>query len=286
MAKSLTEDRLLEPKPFIKYAGGKSQLLPELEKHIPKTIGRYYEPFVGGGAFFYCLCAKQPTDKPLEAAMGDSNEELILTYKAVCDKPADLIRTLSKYAGRYAVEGEKFYYEARGYNTSGMLKTERAARFIFLNRTCFNGLYRVNKKGEFNVPHGKYKNPTICDEVTLLTASDALAHTEIWHGDFERTVSTAMRGDFVYFDPPYWPASESADFVSYTKDGFGSADHERLRDCALRLKKKGVHVLLSNADVSAVRKLYKGFDMRRVEAKRNINSKGGKRGAVGELLIW
>jgi DNA adenine methylase len=181
---------------------------------------------------------------------------------------------------------EKAFYSARARKIDTAGDEEVAAWLIYLNRTCFNGLYRVNSKtGVFNVPFGRYTNPTICDAEGLRAASHALRKTKVLHADFERVVKSAEAGDLVYCDPPYVPASASSDFTRYTKDGFGPKDQERLRDCALRLKKLGVHVILSNADVPFVRKLYKGFNIRAVKAVRAINSKGGSRGAVGEVII-
>jgi len=269
--------------PFFKAVGGKRQLLPELRKHVPAKFGRYFEPFVGGGALFFDLAPKR-------AALNDANPHMIAAYMALRDRPLSLITMLSAMAKAYAVDGEAYYYDIRtAMNSFGAPERSFAAeRFLFLNRTCFNGLWRVNSKGLFNVPHGKYTNPTICPTGTLLAASTALQGVRLTCGEFDNPGSyTITRGDFWYADPPYWPVSATADFTSYTKGGFGPADQERLRDLALKLKKKGVVVLLSNADVEPVRKLYaKGFELRRVEARRNINSAGKKRGAVGELLIW
>ena len=267
--------------PLIKTVGGKRQLLPEIRKHVPDKFGHYFEPFVGGGAVFFDLYAAGRLKK--ESYLGDANGELITAYRAVRDNTEVTIEFLGNYARRHS---EALFYETRGRPALPVDRPAVAARMIYLNRTCFNGLYRVNKKGLFNVPFGRYANPTICDEANLRACAQALQTAKLSAGDFQELAMKARRGDFCYFDPPYAPVSATSDFTSYTKDGFGLEDQKRLVEVAYRLKRTGVHVLLSNADLPLVRKLYKGFEMRRVEARRNVNSKGGKRGAVGELLIW
>lgn len=270
------------PKPFVKWAGGKRQLLPELLKRVPPKFGRYFEPFVGGGALFFTLAAQGG----IEAALGDANVALMRTYRAVRDDVERVILLLREHK---LAHSEEHYYTQRvlGFNNDDGAE----ARFIYLNRTGFNGLYRVNRLGRFNVPYGRYTNPTICDADNLRACSRALRGVRLAEGsDFEwigwsDTFGAAKR-DFVYFDPPYWPASGTADFTAYTADGFGPKEQTRLRDTALRLKARGVHVMLSNADVEPVRKLYaKGFKIERVEARRNINSRADRRGAVGEVII-
>ena len=279
MASVATIEASLGAGPFFKAAGGKRQLLAELRKHVPHKFGRYFEPFVGGGAFFFDL-------RPKSACLNDANPHMMAAYTMVRDKPHALVKLLGSMAQAYAADGEAYYYDIRSATGSDPMRSPlpAAARFLFLNRTCFNGLWRVNLKGAFNVPHGKWLTPpTICREDVLRAAHTALVGVRLTCGDFEKPGSYAIqRGDFWYADPPYWPVSKTADFTSYTVGGFGAADQERLRDFALHLKKKGVRVLLSNADVEPVRKLYaKGFEVRRVEARRNINSAGKKRGAVG-----
>jgi DNA adenine methylase len=283
MAAVLRVDAPPPAKPFLKWAGGKRQLLPELLKHVPPHFDHYYEPFVGGGALFFAL-------QPQPATLGDSNLHLIAAYKGVRDNVEDVIKFLALHAKRH---NKTYYYATRAalVDTStgrpvGALPNV-AARVIYINRTCFNGLWRVNKAGGYNVPMGDYKNPAICDAVGLRACSRALQGVTLVHKDFAETVADAEKGDFVYFDPPYAPTSGTADFVSYTRDGFDGEDQWRLRDVAFDLKRRGVGVLLSNADTPGVRKVYRsGFEMRRVEAKRAINSKADRRGAVGELLIW
>jgi DNA adenine methylase len=267
--------------PFLKWAGGKRQLLPKIRELVPEDFGDYFEPFIGGGAVFFDLFAGGRIGR--RARLGDSNTELIETYKTVRENVGGLIVSLGAHARRHSAA---HYYAVRASRT--MPGVPRASRMIYLNRTGFNGLYRVNKKGGFNVPFGQYANPTICDEENLRACARVLERASIVCADFEKTVlgaTGAERGDFVYFDPPYVPVSETANFTSFTPGGFGPADQQRLADCARRLKSDGVRVLISNADVPFVRKLYKGFELHRVAARRNINSKGAERGTVGELLI-
>lgn len=277
-------DGLAQAKPFLKWVGGKRQLLPELLKHIPEGPFNYFEPFVGGGALFFALSP----DQAKTAVLGDSNLHLIAAYKGVRDDVEAVIGALKIHQARHSLE---HYLEARRHlvvdgRPAGTIPAV-AARVIYINRTCFNGLWRVNKKGGYNVPMGRYENPTICDGPNLKACSRALQGVLLRHLDFWWTIETATKGDFVYFDPPYVPASTSANFTGYAKEGFTYDDQVRLRDCALRLKAAGANVLLSNSDTSIVRDLYKrGFQMRLVEARRAVNSDASKRGKVGELLIW
>lgn len=265
--------------PFIKSAGGKRQLLPEIREHVPDRFGRYFEPFVGGGAVFFDLVRARRIARP--AWLGDSNRDLAITYNVVKNDVDRLIAALRAHA---AAHSESHYYAVREQAPTDRVGV--AARTIYLNKTCFNGLYRVNRAGKFNVPMGRYANPTICDESNLRAVSLALQMAEIHAMDFQ-SAAVAQEGDFVYFDCPYWPASATSNFTGYTNDGFTAADQQRLRDVALAMKGRGVRVLLSNADVPPVRALYAvGFEIRSVVAKRAINSKPGNRGSVGELLIW
>lgn len=279
---------------FFKAAGGKRQLLTELHKHVPDTFNRYFEPFVGAGALHFHL---RETGFPGEAILNDGNVYIAMTYITVKNDLGRLVKLLKEFAGLYEREGEEFYYGVRtgmlAFNSvvhESAMRARAAAQFLFTNRTGFNGLWRVNASGKFNVPHGRYANPTICNEGVLSAARKALVHSRVYGLDFEEMlcIERPMRGDFVYFDPPYWPLGGYADFVNYTKEGFGQVDQERLRDVAIALKARGVKVLLSNADVPPVRALYaKRFEMRRVEARRSINSKTSRRKEkVGELLIW
>lgn len=262
-------------KPFLKWVGSKRQLVPELLKRVPPKFGTYYEPFVGGGALFFAL-------QPPMAGLADNNLDLVKTYWAVRDNVEELIHLLREYADMHS---EKFYYDMRGNNTAN-LEVDVAARFIYLNKTCFNGLYRVNKGGGFNVPMGRYTNPTICDDDGLRACSEVMkaGTVQIVRRDFRASAMEAQAGDFVYFDSPYVPLSATSNFASYTKDGFGAAEQVALRDLALDLKRRGVHVLLSNS--TAARDLYaKGFTVEEVQCRRSVNSKAAGRGAITELLI-
>jgi DNA adenine methylase len=266
-------------RPFLKIVGGKRVLLPEILPRLPAKIKTYYEPFLGGGAVFFALAAEKRFEK---AVLGDANHDFMRTYAALARDVDGVIHALKKH-----VYNEKRYYAVRAQDPRKLESIVRAARVIYLNKTGFNGLYRVNRKGEFNVPFGRYTNPTICDEENLRAVAAVLHRRSVSlvGSDFEKTVAPAKRGDTVYFDCPYAPMSETANFTAYTADGFGSAEQERLRDVARKLIDRGVHVLLSNSDTPFVRHLYKGFKLEKVQAPRRVNSKGNKRGNVGELLI-
>ena len=233
-------------RPFLKWAGGKTQLLPELRRRVPSDFNRYIEPFVGGGALFFDLKGMGThVNDPcagiggVDVILNDSNGWLVDTYKAVRDNVEGLIKFLRGYEAGYRKDGEKFYYVVRK-NTPTLL-VDKAAAFIFLNKTGFNGLFRVNKGGDFNVPLGKRASaPLICDEENLRACSAALQGVAIWNANFEAIDREVVPGDFVYFDPPYWPVSASSDFTAYTKEPFGPAEQERLRDLALSLKGRGV----------------------------------------------
>ena len=266
--------------PFLKWVGGKRQLLPELLARVPRSFKSYYEPFVGGGALFWVLSSQWRLKG--EASLNDANRELMTTYRAIRDDVSGVLHALQDHALSHS---EKYFYRVRGM--VGTTPVSTAARTIYLNKTCFNGLYRVNKSGGFNVPFGRYKNPTICDEENLHACSQALKHkVALLEGDFAVHASRAHKGDLVYLDPPYVPLNATSDFTSYTVDGFGDQDQVRLRDLALELKRKGVFVLLSNSSAPRVYNLYKkGFTVEKVEAKRSVNSKASGRGVVKELLI-
>lgn len=271
-------------KPFIKWAGGKRRLLQELRLDIPEAIGRYHEPFIGGGALFFDQARRhQPGSAPW-AVLSDANRRLIRTYRAVRDAPDRLIERLRE---RKATHDRDQFYAVRALDPDSFVDdVEVAAWFIYLNKTAFNGLYRVNRKGRFNVPLGKYANPNICDEDGIRAASAALQGAELHHESFENVEHRADPGDVVYFDPPYVPASKTSSFTDYTRDGFTLEDQTRLRDVAAALKMRGVCVILSNSDTPVVRELYgQGFDLRQVSCGRSINSKAKKRGRVGELII-
>ncbi|MGA2448100.1 MAG: DNA adenine methylase [Polyangiaceae bacterium] len=262
-------------RPFIKWAGGKRQLLPALIERVPESYGTYFEPFVGGGALFF-------SQRPGQAVLADVNTRLIRTYRGVRDHVDEVIGLLRDYP-----HDSKFYYDLRQRDIDSASDAEVAAWFIYLNKTGYNGLYRVNRGNGFNVPFGRYANPTICDEPTLRACSAALAGVErLLVSDFEVAVADATRGDFAYFDPPYVPLSITSSFTSYTSQGFGLEDQIRLRDLARRLKKRGVRVLLSNSSTPFVRDLYaEDFDVEEVLATRMVNSKASARGAIIELVI-
>jgi DNA adenine methylase len=261
-------------RPFLKWAGGKRQLLPSLIERAPSKPRHYFEPFVGGGALFFEL-------RPANAVLADVNKRLIRAYRGVRSSVGQVIRLLRSYPHDPA-----FFYRFREANIDDGTDAEVAAWFIYLNKTGFNGLYRVNRDNRFNVPFGRYANPTICDEPTLRACSAALAEADLRVDDFEAVVEEAKAGDFVYFDPPYVPLSATSSFTSYTSGGFGDPEQTRLRDAARRLKERGVRILLSNSSAPSVRKLYAdGFDIIEVSATRLVNSKASARGAIVELLI-
>lgn len=271
-------------KPFLKWAGGKTALLPELLKAAPEQIETYYEPFVGGGALFFAL---QAQGRFKHAVLSDSNQELINAYIQVRDNVDALIRALQVHQRKYrqAEDRAEYYYTIRGKNLTCDLGG--AANLIFLNKTCYNGLYRVNSKGRFNVPHGRYANPTICAEANLRAASEALQGVELEVADFADAPHSAGEMDFVYFDPPYVPLSETAYFTSYTAKDFGPEQQTRLAVAAGSLASQGASVMLSNSGHPQVVALYESqrFNIDAVLAPRHINSRADQRGAVREYLI-
>jgi DNA adenine methylase len=262
-----------DPRPFLKWVGGKRQLLPELLTRRPETFGRYFEPFVGGAALFFELA-------PASSCLSDVNGELVDCYQAIRDNVDAVIAALKQH--RY---DKDYFYQIRSLVPSTLTLPERAARTIFLNRTGFNGLYRVNSRGQFNVPFGRYTNPTICDARNLRACSLVLKSARLVVEDFEQAVSGAGRGDFVYFDPPYVPVSNTSYFTSYTPGGFGWDEQQRLASVFARLAERGIQVMLSNSDVPAVRQLYAGFRIDRVEATRRINCDSEGRGKIGEVVV-
>ena len=273
-------------RPFLKWAGGKTQLLRHLLAEAPQRIATYYEPFVGGGALFFALQEEGRFDR---AVLSDSNEELINAYVQVRDHVDDLIAALEVHQRKYRARSDEqrpgYYYAIRDKHPTRSVG--RAARMIFLNKTCFNGLYRVNAKGEFNVPHGRYENPTICDDDGLHAASAALQGAELQVADFDDAVRDAGPGDFAYFDPPYVPVSETAHFTAYTASEFGVEEQARLAVTAEAVRARGACALLSNSGHPDVARLYEGggFRLATVEAARAINSNPDARGAVREYLI-
>jgi len=285
-------------KPFLKWAGGKTQLISEIEKNLPNsTISTYVEPFVGSGAvLFWILGEFVQLEK---AVVNDINEDLINTYRTIQSKPKELISILEILQNEYhSLENtddkkKEYYYQKRElFNNRQQGQTEHSALFIFLNRTCFNGLYRVNRKNEFNVPIGSYKKPTICDTSNILSVSEALQKVELLCGDFEQTADYATSNTLFYFDPPYKPLSETSSFNSYAKDEFNDEEQIRLKNFCDRLDNLGHSWILSNSDVKGKNlednffdDLYSDFTIKRVNAKRSINANPEKRGFLKELLI-
>ncbi len=273
-------------RPFLKWAGGKTQLLPQLLAETPEWIATYYEPFLGGGALFFALQARGRFES---AALSDLNEEIINAFEQVRDAPDDLLGELARYQKEYLGRRDQgradFFYEVR--DAVPLFAVQAAARTIFLNKTCFNGLYRVNSTGQFNVPHGRYKAPTICDERGIRQASMALQGVRLEVADFQCAVRQATTGDFVYFDPPYVPLSDTSNFTAYTSSAFDMAEQARLADTSLSLKERGVAFRLSNSSHPDVVKLYeeRGLATRAVFAGRMINSNAAARGPIRELVI-
>lgn len=261
------------PRPFVKWVGGKSQLLGALRAVTPKSFGRYFEPFVGGGALFFDLA-------PQNAVLTDVNEELINAYGVIRDQVEPLIRALRKYA-----YDKDLYYETRAKDPRALEPVARAARTVFLNRTGFNGLYRVNKSGLFNVPFGRYDDPLICDEGNLRGCAKVLATAELAVRGFDAVLDYAVAGDFVYFDPPYLPASATADFTTYSASGFNLAQHQRLADVVRELVRRKVQVLLSNADVPLARDLYEGLSITSIDVSRSVSASAEGRVVAKEIIV-
>lgn len=264
--------------PFLKWAGGKSQLLSTFDEFFPENFNRYFEPFVGGGAVFFHMTGR--VDDGLAAHLSDLNDELINCYSVVRDNVEQLIKALKKHRNE-----SEYYYAVRAMDTSRMNAVQRAARLIYLNKTCFNGLYRVNSRGEFNVPFGSYKNPRTCDEDNLRAVSEALQHTKLVHQHFADALKEARKGDFVYLDPPYQPLSATSNFTSYTSKCFGEADQKKLAKVFAELDRRGCKVMLSNSDNEFVQELYAGFRQETVYANRAINCRADRRGRISELLV-
>lgn len=272
-----------KPKPFVKWVGGKRQLLRqfrELGLYPPEDFNpitnTYYEPFVGGGAVFFDLL-------PKNAELSDLNNELVTTYNVIKNNVDELTQSLQKH-----IYDKEYYLEVRAKKVEDLSDVEVASRFIFLNRTGFNGLYRVNKSGQFNVPFGRYNNPVICDEDNLRRVSDALQDVTITHQDYKNVLNTAKSGDFIYLDPPYYPINATSSFTSYTAEGFLEKEQTELRDTFVKLHEKGCFVMLSNSDTPFINELYSGLDgitINKITAGRAINSKGSGRGKITEVLV-
>jgi DNA adenine methylase len=273
------------PRPFLKWAGGKGQLLPELLRRVDEVpgFGRYHEPFVGGGALFFEMRRSGRLGRR-PALLSDTNPNLVDAWLAVRDHVGALIELLREHRARHAALGATHYYQVRGRVPSEFV--ERAARVIYLNKTCFNGLFRENSKGEFNVPMGRYADPAICDEENLRACTSALEGVDLAVRPFESVLDFAAAGDLVYFDPPYDPVSATSSFTAYAAGSFGRAEQERLRDVFAALVRRGAHVLLSNSATEFVKSLYVEFPIAEVLATRAVNSKAERRGKIAEALVW
>jgi len=273
---------MIKAKPFVKWAGGKRQIIKELMKYVPEEYNCYYEPFIGGGALFFELAPKC-------AVINDSNSELMNVYKVMCDE--DKYGKMCKLLNSYEVKNnEEFYYDLRNKDRdkekfSKLSDYAKAARTIYLNKACFNGLYRVNSKGEFNVPYNKKTKVNTYDKENLLVVHMYLNmnNVKILNADFEEALKSAKKGDFVYIDPPY--DQINASFTSYTEEGFGKEEQKRLARVYKELDERGVNVMLSNHNTPLINELYNDFNIHVIEAKRNINSKGTGRGKVEEVIV-
>lgn len=266
--------------PVLKWVGGKRQLLTEIEKHIPERISTYYEPFLGGGAVFFHLQRNK-------AVVNDVNQELINLYEVIRDDVDDLVEDLKKHKNE-----PEYFYKIRGLDRDKeeykkLTNIQKASRMHYLNKTCFNGLFRVNQQGEFNTPFGRYKNPDFINERTIRAVSKYLnkANVRFKCGDFEEAVKGARKGAFIYFDPPYDPVSDSSNFTGYDKGGFNREEQIRLKKLCDKLDSRGVKFLLSNSSTDFILELYKDYKIEIVKARRAVNSKANKRGKVDEILV-
>jgi DNA adenine methylase len=266
---------------FLKWAGSKLQLIEQFKNLFPHKFLNYYEPFIGSGVVFFYVKSKL---KPNQVILSDTNEELINCFVVVRDKPSELIELLLNHRKKHSKE---YYYAVRSIESNKLDSVSRAARLIYLNKTCFNGLYRVNSKGQFNVPFGDYDNPSIFDKNILFQASRLLQGVHLQVMTFEKVLDLAGKDDFVYFDPPYIPLSKSSSFTRYSKSDFSMKEHKRLSEVFGILDSRECFVMLSNSDHSLTRELYRHYKKNTVivRAKRMINSVGSKRGAINELVV-
>jgi len=273
----------LEPKPFVKWAGGKRQLIGAISKHMPSEFGCYFEPFLGGGAVLFYLLEK---DRHMRCKVSDLNSDLVLAYVTIRDRVDEMISSLQSHAKNYHRNPDSYYYKIRESEPTSQI--EKVSRLLFLNRTCFNGLYRVNSKGKFNVPLGRYSNPNIVNEENLYAVSHILQSKRIQIScrDFSSVLNDAKKGDYVYFDPPYQPVSKTANFTSYTNKDFTFEDLEKLVTVSEKLADRGCRVLHSNSNSKEVRSLFsKDWKVIEIAANRAINSDSTKRTGQTELLI-
>jgi DNA adenine methylase len=285
LSSGITREEIIPPNPFVKWAGGKSQLLSMYSSFIPETFHAYHEPFVGGGALFFNLYNKGCIKK---AYLNDSNSELINLYLCIRDNIEELFEELGKHeANKFS---KQYYYKVRNLDRdpesfAQFTSVQRAARALYLNKTCFNGLFRVNRKGQFNVPFGNYKNPNVLDEVNLRAVRRALKNAAITCLDFQQALLVAHSGDLIYFDPPYYPVSATSSFTSYTENSFSFKDQERLAQTFRELDEKGCYVMLSNSYIEPIIELYKGYRIETLMARRAINCQGDRRGPVPEIVV-
>ncbi|MGE4444639.1 MAG: DNA adenine methylase [Candidatus Altimarinota bacterium] len=281
------QENFIKPnaQPFIKWVGGKRGLLSQLFEHIDTNFNNYFEPFVGGGALFFEL-HNRGLLKGKEVYLFDINSELTNCYNIVKSDPRDLIENLKLFKDKHSKE---FYYEVRAWDReedfNNKSDLDKATRFIYLNKTCFNGLYRVNKKNQNNVPMGNYKNPNICDETSILNASRALKNVNILNTSYKNVLDYADKNDLVYFDPPYYPLTETASFTSYSEYDFLEKEQKELYEVFKSLDKKGCQVLHSNSYTDFIKDLYKDFDIEEIQANRFINSNANDRGKILEVLV-
>lgn len=275
----MAENKLVVP--FLKWAGGKRQLMPEIREMLPDgvTTHPYYEPFIGGGALFFELLPKR-------AVINDYNEELINVYTVIRDNPSELIEDLKRHKNT-----AEYFYKIRAIDRqplfSNLTRIERASRIIYLNKTCYNGLYRVNNAGEFNSPFGRYKNPNIVNEPVIKAVSKYLNSSQIQISscDYALILKDAPTDSFVYLDPPYHPISEGSSFTGYVQGGWNEGEQLRLRDVCNRLSERGIKFLLSNSASDFIREIYSDYNIHIVQAKRSVNSNPSRRGQVDEFLI-
>ncbi|MFH1505995.1 MAG: DNA adenine methylase [archaeon] len=267
---------------FVKWAGGKKQLIEQFKPLFPKKFTHYFEPFVGGGAVAFYVIQKY---KPKEVFLSDINEELINAYNIIKTDVESLIAKLREHKKNHMKNQKEYYYKIRDINPKDLSKLNNAARFIYLNRTCFNGLYRVNSKGGFNVPIGSYKNPDIVQETKLKEIAKLLQNVTVKVMSFEKVVELAKKGDFVYFDPPYYPLKKGLSFTTYTKGNFLEKEQKKLANVFRELDKKGCFCMESNSDTEFIKGIYFGYKIHTVEARRLINSKVEGRGKINEVLI-
>lgn len=266
---------------FVKWAGGKGQLIDQFKPFFPKEVNRYFEPFVGSGAVAFYIIQKY---NPKDVFLSDTNKELINAYEVVKTDVEKLILDLRQHKHNFKIDREKYYYEIRKIDPHQLSKIKNAARFIFLNKTCFNGLYRVNSKGEFNVPIGSYKNPEIFEEDKLRRISKLLKNVTLTSTSFETILPHTKKGDFVYLDPPYYPLKKNS-FTTYQKNVFLDEEHKKLSNLFKKLDNKGCLVMESNSDTDFVKKLYTNYKPLHVKARRSINCQSQGRGIINEVVI-